>query len=115
MGDYLGIAARGGKVYPVWTDNRSGVTMTYCSPYETNPSIAPRDLVAVVEFETGATDLDWTFETSPGFLNFNIYRDNVLIATTTENTYTDQLPDYGYFDYKVTAYYEGELESGASA
>lgn len=115
MGDYLGIAARGGKVYPVWADNRSGVIMSYCSPYETNPLNRPRDLVAIVEFETGATDLDWTFETSPGFLNFNIYRDNVLIATTTENTYTDQLPDYGYYAYKVTAYYEGNLESGASA
>ncbi|MBC8755165.1 T9SS type A sorting domain-containing protein [Kordia sp. YSTF-M3] len=34
MGDYLGISARGGQVYPVWTDNRSGQTLTYTSPFQ---------------------------------------------------------------------------------
>lgn len=33
MGDYLGIAARDGYVYPVWTDNRSGQTLAYTSPF----------------------------------------------------------------------------------
>jgi hypothetical protein len=33
MGDYLGIAARGCQVYPVWTDNRSGQTLSYTSPF----------------------------------------------------------------------------------
>jgi PKD repeat protein len=33
MGDYLGITAKGGKVYPCWVDNRNGY-MTYVSPYE---------------------------------------------------------------------------------
>jgi hypothetical protein len=33
MGDYLGIAARGGQVYPVWTDNRTGQTLSYTSPF----------------------------------------------------------------------------------
>jgi PKD repeat protein len=37
MGDYLGIAAVGGRVYPTWTDNRSGVTMTYVSPFDLSP------------------------------------------------------------------------------
>ena len=31
MGDYLGIAAYDGKVYPTWTDTRSGNCMTYVS------------------------------------------------------------------------------------
>ena len=35
MGDYLGITAQSGHVYPCWTDNRDGFTMTYVSPYET--------------------------------------------------------------------------------
>ena len=34
MGDYLGIAARNYKVYPVWPDNRTGTIMTYTSPFE---------------------------------------------------------------------------------
>lgn len=37
MGDYLGIVARGRKVYPLWSDTRSGVAMAYTSPYETGP------------------------------------------------------------------------------
>jgi len=32
MGDYLGIAAQNNRVYPVWTDNRSGTALTYTSP-----------------------------------------------------------------------------------
>ena len=34
FGDYLGISARGGHVYPVWTDNRdAGRAMAYVSPF----------------------------------------------------------------------------------
>ncbi len=32
FGDYLGISARDGWVYPCWTDNRSGRALTYVSP-----------------------------------------------------------------------------------
>jgi len=36
MGDYIGIAARGGMVYPCWSDTRvgGGRVLTYVSPYE---------------------------------------------------------------------------------
>ena len=34
MGDYLAIASRGGKVYPVWTDNRNGIALSYTSPFQ---------------------------------------------------------------------------------
>ncbi|MCF8306604.1 MAG: PKD domain-containing protein [Ignavibacteriales bacterium] len=34
FGDYLGISARGGYVYPVWTDNRNSRPMAYVSPYQ---------------------------------------------------------------------------------
>ncbi|MEO1049304.1 MAG: T9SS type A sorting domain-containing protein [Bacteroidota bacterium] len=33
FGDYLGISARDGIVYPVWTDNRANAAMAYCSPF----------------------------------------------------------------------------------
>jgi PKD repeat protein len=33
MGDYLGIAARDSRIYPVWTDNRTGVARSYVSPF----------------------------------------------------------------------------------
>jgi hypothetical protein len=113
MGDYLGISANDGKVYPVWPDNRDGKMMTYSSFYETNSLSRPFDLSAQVVFETGITSLNWEYETAPGFTNFNVYRDGVLVGTPTLNTYSDQLPDYGIYNYAVTAAYVDD-ESGAS-
>lgn len=82
MGDYLGIAARGAKVYPVWTDNRTGTAMTYVSPYETNNLPRPFDLLATIIFETGEAQLTWQFENVPSFQYFIIYRGNVYCNMT---------------------------------
>jgi len=114
MGDYLGIIAQDGWVYPVWTDNRTGTAMTYCSPYQTNPLNRPSNLMAAVTFETGACDLIWTYEEGENFLGFNIYRDGEFLASTTDTVYMDMLPDYGYYDYQVTATYTEDMESGAA-
>jgi hypothetical protein len=114
MGDYLGISARGGKVYPVWTDNRTGVTLSYTSPYLTNPLSRPFNLQAIVDFPTGNASLQWMYTEAPNFVGFKIYRDNVLVATTTDTVYVDALPAYGVYTYQVTAAYTGEAESGAS-
>lgn len=112
MGDYLGISARGAQVYPVWTDNRDSVTMTYTSPYTTNTFQRPTNLTATVTFETGEVQLDWQFsDTVTNLLNFNIYRDGFLIGTSTDTTHVDPLPDYGLYKYKVTAL----LQSGESS
>ena len=35
-GDYLGIAFQGGKIYPVWSDDRSGNMLAYTSPLDLN-------------------------------------------------------------------------------
>lgn len=115
MGDYLGISARDARVYPVWADNRNGVTMTYTSPYETNSLARPANLAAEVTFETGAVDLEWTFEPSATFEYFIVYRDGFEIGTTEELTFTDNLPDYGIFKYKVTAMHSEGESSGPSA
>ncbi len=114
FGDYLGITAQDGWVYPVWTDNRSGSAMTYCSPYQMNPLNKPINLIAIVAFETGETALSWSFEEADGFTQFNVYRDNLLIGTTTDTTYSDFLPDYGDYAYAVTAAYTEDRESGAT-
>ena len=114
FGDYLGVIAQDGWVYPVWTDNRTGTAMTYCSPYQTNPLNRPKDLVGVVTFETGAVDLIWTYEEAENFLGFNVYRDGTFLVETTDTTYIDNLPDYGIYTYQVTAFYTDDMESGAS-
>ncbi|MCD4735676.1 MAG: choice-of-anchor D domain-containing protein, partial [Bacteroidales bacterium] len=109
MGDYLGISARGGMVYPCWTDNRGGLYMTYVSPFTTNNLERPTDLVASLNDITGQVDLTWNFNFIPGFLNFNIYRDGILIGTSSSTSFTDNLPSYGLYSYEVTAMHnEGE-------
>ena len=114
FGDYIGITANNGKVYPVWTDNRSGHALTYCSPYETNPLSKPYDLIANVTFETGECNLNWRYDTAENFLYFNVYRDDELLGTTTDTVYSDSLPAYNYYEYKITAYY-GEDFGGESS
>jgi hypothetical protein len=114
FGDYLGISARNGKVYPVWTDNRTGTALTYCSPYETSTMVAPTNLVATVANETGSVNLTWSHEGGPTFDHYNIYRGLQLLGTTTFPFYTDQLPGYGSYRFSVTAVYTVEGESGAA-
>lgn len=111
MGDYLGISARNGKVYPVWTDNRTGTALTYTSPYETSTMVAPSGLIAQLNEETGAVNLTWTHNIGPTFDHYNIYRGLQLIGTTTFPFYYDVLPAYGNYRYSVTAYYTIEGES----
>jgi len=115
MGDYLGIAARDSYVYPCWTDNRTGTTMTYVSPYVTNNLSRPYDLIANLNEETGSVDLEWQYDVASGFLYFILYRDGEEIAQPIITSFTDQLPDYGVYQYKVTAFYEIEGESTPAA
>ena len=77
-----------------------------------------------IEYTIGALDvlgqptsnpnqLATTTSTSLAFLEYNVYRDTQLITTTTETTYLDTLPDFGVYQYYVTAVYD-EGESGSS-
>lgn len=112
FGDYIGIAARNGQVYPVWTDNRTGTALTYTSPYQTSTMTAPTNLVAQLNEETGAVNLSWQHTTSATFSYYKIYRNFQLLGTSVWPVYSDQLPNYGTFRYYVTAYYSVEGESG---
>ncbi len=65
FGDYLGISARGGMVYPCWTDNRqgSGRAMTYVSPFAMEAdSIPPSDVTDLTAADGGSNwvTLAWT-------------------------------------------------------
>ncbi|MCH9661245.1 MAG: T9SS type A sorting domain-containing protein [Bacteroidetes bacterium] len=54
MGDYLGISANGGNVYPVWTDNRSGTVLAYTSPYTLAGCV--NNLVITADVPSGSSD-----------------------------------------------------------
>ncbi len=114
MGDYLGIHSKNGMVYPIWTDNRLGYAMSFCSPYETNPVNRPTSLSGEIDFDTGLTNLIWSYEEVVGFLKFIIYRDGDSIVSTTDTIFSEILPQYGLYSYRVTAYYDDNIESGAS-
>ena len=115
MGDYLGISARDGVVYPVWPDNRNGYVQAWVSPFETNTRERPTDLVVTLTNNvTGDTNLDWEFITSPSFQNFIVYREGVEIGTTTNTTFDDTLPDFGLYQYTVTAMHDDGESSGVN-
>ncbi|MEZ5195906.1 MAG: PKD domain-containing protein [Bacteroidales bacterium] len=77
MGDYLAITAKGGRVYPCWTDNRGSTYMTYVSPFElgltasfsaNNTNICTGNSVTFTDQSSGSpTSWNWTFTGgSPG-------------------------------------------------
>ncbi len=103
MGDYLGIAARGGYVYPVWTDNRDGRATSYCSPFTTNLRARPENLEIELSQSNGQSSLTWDFSETKTLNYFKIYRNGEEIGTTTDNFHVDFLPDYGEYKYFVTA------------
>jgi hypothetical protein len=114
MGDYLGISARGSKVYPVWPDNRNGYVQTFVSPFTTNNRDKPTDLLINLTFATGATDLTWTYTGGKALQNFVIYRDGTEIGTSNVTNFSDTLPTYGVYTYSVTAMHEDGESSPAN-
>lgn len=60
-GDYLGISARGGNVYPVWGDNHSGNFLTYVSPFTLISGPVPPVAAFVGSPTTGCAPLAVTF------------------------------------------------------
>lgn len=78
MGDYLGITAYNGKVYPTWTDNRLGYCMTYVSPISIQ---VPMGFVG----ETANILNDTTFGNGNGKMD---YGETELLGLTMMNTGT---------------------------
>ncbi|MDK9698910.1 MAG: hypothetical protein OEM52_01995 [bacterium] len=53
--------------------------------------------------------IGYASEAIDAFINYRIYRNSTLLATTTDTSYADVLPDYGTYTYYVTSVYtEGE-------
>jgi len=57
FGDYLGISANNGRVYPCWTDNRGSNTMTFVSPFQ-YPVRIDLDLTVFLEGPFNSTNMD---------------------------------------------------------
>ncbi|RMH79675.1 MAG: exo-alpha-sialidase, partial [Calditrichaeota bacterium] len=116
FGDYLGISARGSKVYPVWTDNRTGNALAYVSPFvladpdDPNP---PTGVSAYSDFTTPTEMLlTWTDPTTlvdgtpiaPSDFTIEIERDGAPLASVPggTGTYTDMgLTDGQLYNYSL--------------
>lgn len=109
MGDYLGIASQNRKVYPVWSDNRTGIVMAYTSPYETGPP-PNQPWVAFQEYLLNSTDGKLTTGATVT-LNMTMVNigdqptDNVSVTLSSASpfiTIPDNTEYFGHFDVSDT-------------
>ncbi len=92
FGDYLGISARGGRVYPAWTDNRDGRAMTYVSPFVLEEdTIPPADVTDLAVFDIGSNWMTLTWTASGD-------DDNSGTASAYDIRYSTSLIDSSNFD-----------------
>ncbi len=108
FGDYLGISANDRKVYPVWSDNRSGKTLAYVSPFETGPPPnQPYVIYENVDITPADASLQQTLSNGDS-VHFTISMQNigdedaqnVMVRLSTSSPYiviTDSLEPYGNF------------------
>ncbi len=99
FGDYLGIAVHAGRVYPCWTDNRTGPTLatTYISPFTLATTTVPEEAAgtALRTFElyqnypnpfNAATTIAFHLEI-PGNMEMKIYDTSGQEVRTLANDY----------------------------
>ncbi len=111
FGDYIGIQSRNMKVYPVWTDNRSGSgAVTYVSPFDLGPNpgqpwvVYYSSQLAVIPAtdNTGFLDYGDSLWLSLGMKNIGDQTaEDVTVVTTTSSpyiTFSDSLEYYGNLD-----------------
>ena len=105
MGDYLGISAREGRVYPNWTDNRTGTTLTYVSPFDLflypvakfsafNTTCCLDSTVVFTDLST-RTPTSWNWTITPATLAYvngtNSSSQNPQVQFTANGNYTVRL------------------------
>ncbi len=79
-----------------------------------DPLTPPENLeVELVDDVNGYVDLDWEWNGDLAFQYFRVERDGIYVASTTSNSYTDQLPDYGEYCYTVKAVYDEGMSAPA--
>ncbi len=72
-----------------------------------DPLAAVTNLSAVLgNSTTGKVNLAWDFVRVPEFQYFKIERDGEVIGTTTNQFFSDFLPDYGTYSYRVFPVYD---------
>ncbi|NQV14675.1 choice-of-anchor D domain-containing protein, partial [bacterium] len=98
-------------VEAVYDDGNSASNEACATPMNHAPA-APMNLTAFVDDHD--VTLDWDANTDYDFSEYNVYRNDVLISTQTETTFTEYVVDSGVYPYYVTAVDAEDAESDAS-
>jgi PKD repeat protein len=103
MGDYLGISSVGSRVYPTWTDNRSGTTLTYTSPFDLSPIPTAHFTVntttpclnqtAIFQDQSTQSPTSWLWTITPATFSY--------VNTTGANSQNPQVQFNAYGNYTV--------------
>jgi hypothetical protein len=117
MGDYIGMASRGGRAYPCWGDHRVSPFLTYVSPIAYSDPTDPNPPTGVSAYSDYSTPtsvlLNWTDPTtyangSPiGDFSIDIYRDAAFVINVDQGmqTYLDGGRTDGVeYDYELRAH-----------
>jgi subtilisin family serine protease len=69
---------------------------------------APEISGVSLDRETGIVTMDWTFDSEgrPDFQNFRVFRDDDSVAATVDSSFSDTLPDVGYYRYGIAAVFD---------
>jgi hypothetical protein len=62
----------------------------------------------------GQVNIYWSAPAIRSLTAYNIYRDQILIATTADTMFTEYLPEENIYEYYLTAVYSDSIESEAS-
>jgi hypothetical protein len=85
-GDYIGIAAYGGKAYPVWSDNRNGTWQIYISPVTLSPPPYQVIISGPLQLSNGQQGT-WTAQASGGQPGYSyVWQYEYACKTTTATT-----------------------------
>lgn len=98
-------------VEAVYDDGNSASNESCATPMNHAPA-APMNLQASVDDHD--VTLTWDANTDYDLAEYNVYRDEVLVATQTETTFTEYVEASGVYPYYVTAVDAEDAESASS-
>jgi hypothetical protein len=100
-GDYIGIAAGAGKIFPFWMDDITGVYQAWTAPIDLGPSVSHTPLPNT-ENITGPYVVNCTITPSGSPINLSLTKlhwrrgaaawDSVLLTNTSGNNFTANIP-----------------------
>jgi hypothetical protein len=84
MGDYIGISAMNGVIWPVWNDNRTGIHQAYTSRTTYSPTPGPDGIFSTKDITFGPVAVGSYKDTTFAITNYG--DDTLKVSNITSNT-----------------------------